>query len=389
MAFLDQRSDKSGQKTASIMTSFQAPAFVKSASLDQIMGKEAKGSLDYADPYHKRYPITNPAAIWMSAAYFWLEKNADEEVERRIIEAAELFNIKDEVLQLKSEISKTLEKQAADEEVSDDYFALVKEVAGHKRRYYPLRNRQEVKVAAQYFNENRASIPRLEDRYQMANKILAAAEREGVYIGDELDALLKSACIGVPSFDGLCKVIRNRVNMAKVDGKYDLAIELEKLAKKVTHLEKTASLNIGEVQAVLELIDNLDNTNRWTRHYHLAGLPEDYIFTITEKSAEVVNIVVNPDTGAIYDAGAFKNLTPSSLVPSLGEDFVKLASDPDFDRFDQNRLQEALSNYGYGAVFDDVMASLGITPIMKVERGYKIPDYMWSRLANYGRPIAS
>jgi len=387
MAIFDQRTDQSGQRTANIISSFNAPEFVKLASADAIYGKDAKGSLDYADPYRKRYPITNPAAVWVSAAYFWLEKNADENVERRILEAADLFNITDEVLKLKKDIVEALEKTASDNDLPDDYFALVKVVAGHKRRYYPLRNRHEVKAAAKYFSENRTDISSFADRQQMATKILAAAERESAFIKDELDCILKSACIGIPSIEGLCNIIRSRVNMARADGKYDLAKELEVLAKKMAGGEKSAAVKIAEAQSVLELIDQIDNANRWTRHYRLAGLPEDYVFTITEKDAEAVDIIVNPTTGAIYDAKAFDAITPSMLKDSLGETFTKLASDPDFDKFDKARLQEALASFKHGDIFDDVVAGMGITPIMRVERGYKIPESVWVELAKYGRPI--
>jgi len=358
---IDQRIDTTGKLAKQLFFVFDAPEYVKTASLGQIHGKNAKCAMDYADPVRKQFPICNRAAIWTSAAYLYAsQKDPDPAIEARIKEAADLFEITSDIETLKQSIKKAKEVKQT---YVDDCFAVVLDIGGLKVRRYPLRSGAEVKAAAAYFERYRHELSPWVIRREFARRVLEKAAEYKVDISEHLPILRRSAGLG-------CSMPTELVGLI-----VDRASKLGRRDKELSHtMLKAASImaDLGDVSmeahdAVMDLIDLVDQKLKLATKYAQIGFPEDVVYSTSKEAVASLasDVVVNSKTGRIYSLSDVLAVSPKTLSKYLGAGFVKLAHDPDAGQPEAERLTKALSRLSDGdaRVFDALMNRAGVKPM--------------------------
>lgn len=326
MEILDQSGDLNGQITYNIYKRFTPPAFVKSASSEDLYG----GSMmmppaSYADPGRSRFPVHTPAATWLSTAFFL--KNQDKLnsklaswIGETLDKMASYHNIKNEVETLKLAWS----KDATDGlELSDDDFALMINYAdGKVERKYPLRNSKEVRAAAEYLSNHQDDIP-FEDRMMMSRKILEKAARFGADLKNYDDFLEKQAGYGGCSHEDAINLIWTRVKVLNDSPKpSELQIELAKMAK--ICYEKPDQVRSQEMLTKLAcIIDTVDRSNN-VKYSEILRRPEDVLFRYTRKQAsQFMTEHCKTLSGTVYKLADFNKIKLQDVRDMFGNEFAE------------------------------------------------------------------
>jgi hypothetical protein len=159
---LDQTSDYSYKELYSYLNINSVPDFVKQA---ECMTKASAGTLPdeaFADKYHRAFPISSAPDVYISNAYFVNKKaelsklwgdNYVGEVEGRITKAAELFNIKGDLVTYSA---KLMEKEAAD--YSENVIASF-DIGGTSYDLFPYKTAEDIKYQAAVFAGNIKNYP--------------------------------------------------------------------------------------------------------------------------------------------------------------------------------------------------------------------------------------
>ena len=154
---------------------FSLPDLVKKADEATLTPPHKAGAF-YADPVALKYACHNaPATLYSTAMLLFegREKNANfTTVLDRLEKSATHFGVHGEFADLVDQDTKM--RDIAQEKLADDQFALVTNYEGHTLRQYPIRNKEEVKAAAEFLKRNRSNF-RFVDRNKIARKILARA----------------------------------------------------------------------------------------------------------------------------------------------------------------------------------------------------------------------
>jgi hypothetical protein len=330
MAVLDQNLDLSGQEKHRLFTLYNAPAFVKSAEEVLIHGDEQLAPNEYADPLRKLYPCHTKAAVWTSAAFFYdcqneLPPMRAATIEDKLLKAAEIFGIQNEVATIKTQI-----KDAKVDDLSqlpNEKFAYVTtDATGQATREYPLRNAIEVKKAAEYLMQYRDDMP-WTMRNTFATNVLRAAEEFGAAIGDVRDDLEKTAGFGLCSASDVVGALKQRARAAKLNSDVqDLTDGLEKLAELINNNKNSM---LQRQHMLVEFLDDVDRRANWTTRYNSDfSRPEDIIFGVTEKSASELasRLIGSPFTGNYYQLSDLEQLPLNKLSEVMGEDMAEAVS---------------------------------------------------------------
>jgi hypothetical protein len=330
MAVLDQNLDLSGQEKHRLFTLYNAPAFVKSAEEVLIHGDEQLAPNEYADPLRKLYPCHTKAAVWTSAAFFYdcqneLPPMRAATIEDKLLKAAEIFGIQNEVATIKTQI-----KDAKVDDLSqlpNEKFAYVTtDATGQATREYPLRNAIEVKKAAEYLMQYRDDMP-WTMRNTFATNVLRAAEEFGAAIGDVRDDLEKTAGFGLCSASDVVSALKQRARAAKLNSDVqDLTDGLEKLAELINNNKNSM---LQRQHMLVEFLDDVDRRANWTTRYNSDfSRPEDIIFGVTEKSASELasRLIGSPFTGNYYQLSDLEQLPLNKLSEVMGEDMAEAVS---------------------------------------------------------------
>lgn len=373
MSAFDQGSDHSGREVLRIAEQYGAPEFVKEASSAAIYGESLPRTL-YADPLNQAYPVHSPAATWTSYAFF-LDKQAsgkqDDEVQRRITQAARYWNIEAELHELKKRAAERQKDRTA--ELPDSDFAIVwKHVDGEVERHLRMTNADEMKRAARWFLRNRDSMS-FPDRVKAAGKILAKSASLGETV-PEVETFQKCAAIGSgPSKDAL-DLLYDRAGrvMKQYPG---VANQLVKFAE-AFESEPALLQDHQQRMKLAAVVDEVDRSCGLQREY-VEGLirPEDVLFPVTPKAAAAfVERHVAVPGGSIYRAAELERLSVQDLEERLGTEFTeKVSADGVF--CSAQRLGEVLEKSAAAVVqqFQLAAADLGVEPValdrpMKLDR---------------------
>lgn len=299
---VDYRDDSLGVVFQEIASYTRVPDYVKYASHRELNRDDWK--LDhFADPVNRLFPMHTKAATWTSAAY--LLKRADElddgyvsRVWERLVDRADLFGIKDDLIEMTKQAKEASAEPELEKE-ADDAFALVIQYAdGTKERHYPLRNSKEVRAADQWFANYRHQL-RLEHRRQIARQILKKASQFQVVLRHR-DLLEKSAGLGASARTVVAGHLRKRAYLIQRDYP-GLAARLRELADGLELTPQRVDLT-----KVAEQLDELDAiTGLYRRYGKGVELPEEVCFAVSHsemaKAAEETFSLVTGETYRIQD----------------------------------------------------------------------------------------
>ena len=251
---LDQTLDLNGQEQYRLCQLFEAPGFVKEATVEQIAGTDGLMQHLFADQRRRLFPLHSKAATWLSSAFFFdkqaaLPRTDVEKIENRLRDAASFWGIEVQVNALKEKAAELRSDDLA--KLPDEDFAWVE----GRERHLPLRNALEVKAAAEYLHKWRDEFA-FADRQQIARKVLQKAARHGAALGEHDEFLERVAGFGGCSAAEAAKLVSDRAKLARAKDP-DLAGELEKMAAMILKDPQKAR-SPHRLAKVAETIDQLD-----------------------------------------------------------------------------------------------------------------------------------
>jgi hypothetical protein len=372
---LDQTLDLNGQEQYRICQLFEAPDYVKQASVEQLCGPEVLKPHLCGDQRNRRYPMHSKAACWMSAAFFH-EKRAGlprleaEKIEARLMEAANFWGIATEVDNLKKK-AETMSRDDLSKLPNEDFAW----VAGGER-HLPLRNALEVKAAAEYLTRWRDEFA-FADRVAMSRKVLQKAARYGAALGEYDDVLEKMAGFGGCSAAEAAKLVRDRAMLVRSKDP-DLATELEKMAQLIMNDPQKAR-SPQRLIKVAETIDQLDRMLHIREYSEAIPRAEDALFRITRKTASSFSEQhLSTTAGSVYDRDDVAKLRTKDVRSYLGDQLAD-AVDSDGIHVDGTKLAEIVPTLPLGdaRIFDELCRDKGIRTFAKeagVRQGFTRAD---------------
>ena len=285
---LDHTQDISGTETHRLTSLFDAPEFVKQADHNRLHGDpEMLPAHVYGDQATRTWPLHSAPAVWMSSLFFFdkqaeLDATRANAVESRLLQAAQHFNILPQVQELKTKIANSFQYELA--RVPDSDFGVVWETDNGKERHYPLRNAQEVKMAADWFSKYRDEFV-WTDRRIIAGKIHEKAAEHKVVL-DDPDMIEKTAGLGYCSAADVVDMLVKRADMT-ARSHNDLSAELRNLATIVAN----SGLDMRDIamrDKIAQTVDQFDRETKLNQLYDDGGLerPEEVMFLITAKTAD-------------------------------------------------------------------------------------------------------
>lgn len=264
-----------------------APAYVKSASFTEAQTSSVRGSF-FADQVANELPCNSREETWASARYF--SKHASEEqyratradIEYNLQKAAAVFGIAEDVARVMTHTEAV--KQASDEDYGWAHDGI---------RKYPMFDAQGVKLAADYFEENKFKYG-FPMRNEIAKNILKKAEQYGVY--GLPDGIRKTAGYGLARPDN---VINELMIRAELCSDVDAGDALAKMAEHIA--EHGSEALAGATEKIAELVEDTDVIEGWRSRYGKdMTAPEDFLFDMDLKQAEaIVNDVIELGGDAI------------------------------------------------------------------------------------------
>ena len=324
MQLYDQTTDSLSLLAHEIRTHVGEPEYVKYASHAEIAGEGLPRHL-YADSAKRRFPIHTKAAVWTSAAYFLKQADQLEPVVRdhiwtSLLKAARLFGVHQDVLELLAQNEK-MASVPDTSELADSQFGLILDGPEGKERLYPLRNREEVKVACDWFLKYRYRMP-FPHRHKFAQALLRKADQFGVFLDEEKKAAIeKSAGLGTAPASQLAGRLLQRAGLV---GKwnYRLGKTLEKLAEQV--LQSGVAAGEEGYPFRVKLAEQLDQIDRMLdlQVKYASGLPspEEVCFSMTASQLKeaVEDLVALPD-GKAYSLADLAKITTEDLRKWFGD----------------------------------------------------------------------
>jgi hypothetical protein len=360
---LDQTLDLNGQEQYRLCQLYEAPAFVKQATVEQLVGPEALQPHLCGDKLHRRYPMHTKSATWMSSAFFY-EKQAAlprleaAKIEARLLEAADFWGILREVTDLKEKVAAMAKDDLS--KLRDEDFAWVQ---GNERQL-PLRNALEVRAAAEYLEKYRDEFL-YADRQKMARAILQKAARYGASLGDHDDLMERLAGFGGCSATEAAQLVNNRAKLARASHP-DIATELEKMAAMILK-DPQKSRSPHRLAKVAETVDQLDRLLHIREYSKAVPRAEDVLFLVTRKTASsFADQHLSTTSGSVYDRDDLARLRTKDVRAYLGDELAG-AVDGDGIHVDGTKVAEIVPTLPLGdaRIFDQLCQEKGIRTFAK------------------------
>ena len=200
-------------------------------------------------------------------------------------------------------------RDIAQEKLADDQFALVTNYEGHTLRQYPIRNKEEVKAAAEFLKRNRSNF-RFVDRNKIARKILARAhefECDSV-LNDEV--IIKTA--GAAIADGVTAgtFLRKVSTLVKSN-----PTDLKNLTIVTKSAEAMPMLPNDFALKVAGAVDDIYRDNK----VNASVLPEDELFVVTKNDLLELKQAYIPFGGEFFSKDNICKLGKDTAVSPIGE----------------------------------------------------------------------
>jgi hypothetical protein len=364
---IDASSDQSYAKLNQLNALYGPfPDYVKQASREDALVPVGLLPRAYADDIGGQLPCHTKAACLLSAAYFLegrdqLPKDVARHVANRLEKAAADHGILADLEKL-VQLSNAHVKSAQATNLPDSEFAYIKQAAdGSRERHYPIRNPEEVKVAAAWFAEHRDHFS-FGNRQAIAERILDKAAALSVSFEPALDDLLeKQAGRGV--YDPIFAAGQLRFR-----AKLDLLPETMKQAmlKLADGLElnPVIATDLATTIKIATIVDQYDRAIGLNRKYsRFVQRPEDIFFSGSLKQAStfVKNACPTP-TGSIYNRDDLSRLSVGQVADLFG---TKIAHDVSEGlTVDTVKLARVIANVPLRAAIelDRYLAAIDIMP---------------------------
>ena len=298
----------------------QIPTYVKEYTP---LTKEGSSNLtdnQWADDVRRWFPIDCKENTWMSAAYFGFNEDKlpykqamRDYVKTRIIKAAGLYDIRKDVDEVFNKMSETQAPVVF-------YGLVVDNPPGVMDMEFPLNSMNEVKQAAEYFNEYRFNYTP-EQRKEIAGNIVKRAEVLGVDVETLPKSVHVDAGYGIPDKLELVTEILDRAHLSK---DAELSLALANIGQMICELPSIAE-STEALQKLAEVISEYDRATgldkRVARGKLLAA--EDIVFgTSINKAASALSDAIKLDK-YVFSITKLAELDNNIFANILGDEFVE------------------------------------------------------------------
>lgn len=299
---------------------YEAPEFLKVAELEY--DDSALKSQQFADMYGRRFPIHTKTATYISNAQFWergvVNDKESSEVGKRLLEAANFFNIMPEVQ--KNILTKIAKQDIINvvEGLPDDAFAIVTETSAGKVRLYPMINDETVKMAGDQFYAERTRLP-ITWRRQAARNLYKQAQSRNVDFDrpEVADYIERAAGRGLASADSMAGMLNDRAEELFKRANSEAGRKLLKLAVELKKYEPTMEVCVK----VANLVGELDQTTGLHKKYGSnIALPEDTCHAVLQQHAnDILSNYVQLPSGNMYARADLIKASASIIEALEGE----------------------------------------------------------------------
>jgi hypothetical protein len=298
--------------------------------------------MDFANPADRLYPLNSKEAIWMSAAYFehtrpevenYKQAGMSDYVQTRIKQAARVFGIGEDV---DAAVAKIKEARIVKESESD--YGLP------DKKRFRVTSPEELKVASEYFDENRVKYP-TEVREKVSSFLVKKAFTYGVDTEELPSSVVKEAGFGIPDHELLLSEINERMKVASdpscaiLLGNINLLLECREGCDLTSNIEKIASI-IKDFDA----IEGLDKQYGKTVPYPADILCAKPISKAAAECSKGISI-----DGHVFDAEKLASVLEIDLLrDSMGEKFAdECSSDGKVDPEALKKAVDGLDESGH------------------------------------------
>jgi hypothetical protein len=304
---------------------FKLPKYVEQGvPLEKDAAASVSDSL-FADDIHRRYPLTDKANTWLSGAYFAKTASdaySNEEYQRiakRIIKAAELYGISEDVCGVMGKIIND-ELEAKNRQIEKDAEAAMSCYGEPETGGFPMFDIEQVKMANAYFDENAYAYD-WKRRANIAKNIMRKSAEYGVVPSE---TVRKEAGEGFPRVDFLAENLLSREAEFERRGLHKLAGDMRRTIKIICKADpEDLMANLEPLREMISGSDELSGIDSEYGHKFLP--PADFLFDIGDDDAKEFHEDTIPMGGELMSAKAlsglprkiFESVMSPSMVDSL------------------------------------------------------------------------
>lgn len=256
----------------------EVPSFVKEAEMLEPETLDSLPSSAFACVETKSLPINDAANTYVSAAYYYGANSKNASVEERILKAAELFEILDDVKNL-SELAND-EKQG---EEGEGWEISINTENGTKS--FSGKNPTSLKKFAEFYVSDLFNKLNFKEKVECAQKIAEVFSQNSLEVPERI---LQVSGQYLPNVEKLAEQVRARAVRVFED---DKKAQLCQMANDLLHSEEK---NLKGMHKIAEILDTIDKQNYLTRFYGKSILdPFESVFNTPKEEAVKLATVVS------------------------------------------------------------------------------------------------
>jgi hypothetical protein len=322
-----------GYNFIKILKDKEVPSFVKEAD---ILAQEEIDKLPdtaFASVDCRKLPITDPANVYVSAAYYFNANEKNAEVEDRILKAAELFEISEEIKNILPDTNTKIAGENNQKESNWEICAKykngdIKKFAGDSSSIEKFKD----EFVSRIFN-----LCTFESKMDCAEKIAQELEKCGKEIPNRI---LEVSGRNIPDMEKVAQQVKARAIRLSDDS------QKVSLCKIANELFDSSDKNIEGMKKLAKILESIDEQNSLNRFYNKS---------ILDPFASVFNTDINE---------AKKN---ASVIDLNGSEFsVEELNEVHQDIFKLALSKESLDIIGFGTDSFDVSKIANISGDDKV-----------------------
>jgi len=270
-----------GYNFIKILKDKEVPSFVKEADILDQEEMDKLPDTAFASVGDRKLPITDPANVYVSAAYYFNANEKNAEVEDRIVKAAELFEISDEI---KNILPDTNTKIAAEDNQKESRWEIsatykngdIKKFAGDLSSIEKFQDEFVSKI----FN-----FCTFESKMDCAEKIAQELEKSGKDIPNRI---LEVSGRNIPDMEKVAQQVKARAIRLSDDS------QKVSLCKIANELFDSSDKNIEGMKKLAKILESIDEQNSLDRFYNKSILdPFASVFNTSIDEAKKVASVID------------------------------------------------------------------------------------------------
>lgn len=271
-----------GYNFIKILKDKEVPSFVKEADMLEQQEIDKLPDTAFASIGHRKLPITDPANVYVSAAYYFNANEKNAEVEDRILKAAELFEISEEIKNIlpdtNTKIAQEDNQKESRWEISVTYKnGNIKKFAGDSSNIEKFQDEFVSKI----FN-----LCTFESKMDCAEKIAEELEKSGKDIPTRI---LEISGRNIPDLQKVANQVKARAVRLSEDS------QKVSLCKMADELLESSDKNIDGMKKLSKILESIDEQNSLTRFYNKSILdPFASVFNTdineAKKNASVIDL---------------------------------------------------------------------------------------------------